>query len=70
MDSRYSGKTLIKLSNLTKSVYKFNKNCSKTEKSGMKTAKHAKHIGRWSLAYTSHVRLGTSGLLESEHLSW
>ena len=46
MDSRYSGKTLIKLSNLTKSVYKFNKNCSKTEKSGMKTAKHAKHIGR------------------------
>ena len=37
MNSRYWGKTLIKLLNLTNSVHKFNNNGSETEKSDIKT---------------------------------
>ena len=37
MNSRYCGKVLIKLLSITNSVYKFNKNGSETEKSGIKT---------------------------------
>ena len=37
MNSRYWGKTLIKLLNLINTVYNFNKNDSETEKSGIKT---------------------------------
>ena len=37
MNSRYWGKALIKLLNLTNSVYNVNNNGSETEKSGIKT---------------------------------
>ena len=49
MNSRFSGKTLIKLLNLTNSVYKFNSNGCETKKSGIKTT----YWGRktcWQLA--------------------
>ena len=37
MNSRYWGKTLIKLLNLTSSEYEFNNNGSETEKCAIKT---------------------------------
>ena len=37
LNSRYCGKTLIKLFNLNNSEYNFNNNDSETEKSGVKT---------------------------------
>ena len=38
MNSRYWGKTVIKLLNLTNSVYNFRNSCSETENSDIKTS--------------------------------
>ena len=60
MNSRYWGKTVIKLLNLINSVYNFSNNDRETENSGIKTStltrgyistqgtltrKHARHVG-------------------------
>ena len=37
MNSRYRGKTLVKLLNLTNRVYNFNNNHRETKKNGIKT---------------------------------
>ena len=57
MNSRYWGKTVIKLLNLTNSVYNFSNNGNKTENSGIKT----------SMLAREHV--STQGTLEREHMS-
>ena len=69
-NSCYWRKTLIKLSNLTNSVYNFNNNGSETEKVAPKLlTKQARYVGRWSRGQASHLKQGTQGMLEREHLS-
>ena len=52
MNSRYWGKTVIELLNLTNSVCNFSNNGSKTEKSGIKAStlarKNGRHVGMWA----------------------
>ena len=69
MNSRCWGKTLIKLLNLTNSVYNFNNNGSETGKSGIKTTKESQDVGRWSRGHASRVRQGTQGMLVHKHVS-
>ena len=62
MSSRYWGKILIKLLNLTNNVYNLNSNGSKTEKKKKKEEK-LKHVGGNSRGYTDRMRQGTQGML-------
>ena len=62
MSSRYWGKILIKLLNLTNNVYNLNSNGSKTEKKKRKEEK-LKHVGGNSRGYTDRMKQGTQGML-------
>ena len=57
MNSRYWGKTVIKLLNLTNSVYNFSNNGSETENSGIKTSTLARE------------QVSTQGTLAREHIN-
>ena len=68
MNSRYCGKTVIKLLNLINSVYNFSKNCSETENSGIKTSTLAReHVG--TQGTLAHEYVSTQGTLACEHVS-
>ena len=59
MNSRYWGKAVIKLLNLTNSVYNFSKNGSEIENSSIKIStlarEHARHDGTWAHKRAKHV---------------
>ena len=67
MNSRYWGKTVIKLLNLTNSVYNFSNNGSETENSGIKTSTLAReHVSTQGTLAREHV--STQGTLAREHV--
>ena len=68
MNSRYWGKTVIKLLHLTNSMYNFSNNGSQTENSGIKTRTLVRgHLSRQGTLATEHV--STQGTLAREHVS-
>ena len=68
MNSRYRGKTIIKLLNLTNSVFNFSNNGSETENSGIKTSMLAdEHVSNQGTLSREHVR--AQGMLTREHVS-
>ena len=81
MNSRYWRKTVIKLLNLTYSVYNFSNNGSETESSGIKTStlalehvsaqdtwacKHARHVNMWARKHARDV--GTWARKHARHV--
>ena len=66
MNSRYCGKTIIKLLNITNSVHNLSNNGSKTENSGIKTSTLAReHVSKQGTLAREH--LSTQGTLTHEH---
>ena len=79
MNSRYWGKTVIKLLNLTNSVYNFINTDSETESSGIKTStltrEHVSTQGTFAREHIStqgplaHKHVSTQGTLARDHVS-
>ena len=67
MNWRRLGKTAIKLSNLTNSVYNATSNGGELKKVASKYVLSRQK--RWSRDHASHVRQGTQGMLPREHVS-
>ena len=68
MNSCYWGKTVIKLLNLTNSVYNFSNNGSETENSGIKTSTLAReHVSTQGTLAREHMRAQST--LAREHAS-
>ena len=68
MNSRYWGKTVIKLLNLTYSVYNFSNNGSETKNSGIKTSTMAReHVSTQGTLAPEHI--STQGTLVRKHAS-
>ena len=74
MNSLYCRETLIKLLNLTNSVYKFNKDDGETKKKWYQNFLLSRersrwsHVGRWSNGHGMFTRQGSQGMLVREHV--
>ena len=70
MNSCYWGEALLKLLNLTNSVYSLYNNVSETEKVASKLpTEEVRHVSRWSRDHASCMRLGIQGMLARDQVS-